>query len=260
MRLAADFPSTTRDDWRALALGVLRRSGVDADPEAALATDTYDGVRLAPLYDAGDLPELRGPRPAHRGWDVRQRHAVPDNEAVLADLENGVTSLWLALAPRDLERTLRGVHLDLAPVVLEAGERTAEAAAVLLSLGAGVRGNLGAGLGDHAVALARRCAAEHEAEGHPVSDGRASTTTRCGADAQELGCHHYVAVVGGRHLAGADRAGCRTGSRRARGTHADGVRYAWSAADLSSRHIAISCARRGCCGRAVARRSLGRDG
>ncbi|MEU4324771.1 methylmalonyl-CoA mutase subunit beta [Nonomuraea dietziae] len=202
MRLAADFPSTTRDDWRALALGVLRRSGVDADPEAALATDTYDGVRLAPLYDAGDLPELRGPRPAHRGWDVRQRHAVPDNEAVLADLENGVTSLWLALAPRDLERTLRGVHLDLAPVVLEAGERTAEAAAVLLSLGAGVRGNLGAGLGDHSVALARRCAAEHEGlraivvDGLPYHDAGA-------ADAQELGCSLAVGVAHLRALTAA---------------------------------------------------------
>ncbi|GAA2397041.1 methylmalonyl-CoA mutase subunit beta [Nonomuraea africana] len=203
MRLAADFPSTTRDDWRALALGVLRRSGVDADPEAALATDTYDGVRLAPLYDAGDLPELRAPRPAHRGWDVRQRHAVADNEAVLADLENGVTSLWLAVPPGDLARTLRGVHLDLAPVVLEAGERTAEAAAVLLGLGAEVRGNLGAGLGADAVTLARRCAAEHEGLRAIVVDGLPYHDAG-GSDTQELGCSLAVGVA---HLRALTEAG-----------------------------------------------------
>ncbi|WP_246078789.1 hypothetical protein [Modestobacter excelsi] len=35
------------------------------------------------------------------GWDVRQRHADPDvaltREAIAADLENGVSSLWLVL-------------------------------------------------------------------------------------------------------------------------------------------------------------------
>ncbi|WP_431903155.1 methylmalonyl-CoA mutase family protein [Nonomuraea sp. bgisy101] len=203
MRLAADFPSTTRDDWRALALGVLRKSGVESDsPEAALGTDTYDGVRIAPLYDAGDLPELRAPRAPHRGWDVRQRHAVPDNEAVLADLESGVTSLWLAVPVEDLARTLDGVHLDLAPVVLEAGERTAEAAGVLLGLGASVRGNLGAGLGGDAVELALRCAAEHPGLRAIVVDGLPYHDAG-GSDAQELGCSLAVGVAHLRALTAA---------------------------------------------------------
>ncbi|MFE3451900.1 methylmalonyl-CoA mutase family protein [Nonomuraea sp. NPDC059194] len=207
MRLAADFPSTTRDDWRALALGVLRRSGVESDsPEAALGTGTYDGVRLAPLYDEDDLPELRAPRPSHTGWDIRQRHAVPDNEAVLADLENGVTSLWLAVPVEDLARTLAGVHLDLAPVVLEAGERTAEAAEVLFQLGGPdggrVSGNLGAGLGPVGVELALRCAAEHPGLRAIVVDGLPYHEAG-GGDAQELGCSLATGVAHLRALTAA---------------------------------------------------------
>ncbi|WP_449064407.1 hypothetical protein [Planomonospora algeriensis] len=57
LRPAADFPPPTRDEWRELALGVLRKSGVEASsPEEALASTTYDGVTVAPLYDAADLP------------------------------------------------------------------------------------------------------------------------------------------------------------------------------------------------------------
>nr|BFE77689.1 hypothetical protein GCM10020093_002900 [Planobispora longispora] len=69
-------------------------------------------------------------------WDVRQRHETADPEAVLADLENGVTSLWLALAPEDLPRALDRVHLELVSVTLEAGERTREAAESLFALAA----------------------------------------------------------------------------------------------------------------------------
>ncbi|GGL25575.1 methylmalonyl-CoA mutase family protein [Planomonospora parontospora] len=166
LRPAADLPPPTRDEWRELALGVLRKSGVQASsPEEALASTTYDGVTVAPLYDAADLPGdpglpgaapyLRGARPVRGGWDVRQRHEAADPEAVLADLENGVTSLWLALAPEDLPRVLERVHLELISVVLEAGERTGEAAEALLAIAArraepagsgaaGLTGNLGA--------------------------------------------------------------------------------------------------------------------
>lgn len=62
------------------------------------------------------------------------------NEAVLTDLENGVTSLWLSLGgpgglPLDaLPRALDGVYLDLAPVSLDAGAAYADAAHALLRL------------------------------------------------------------------------------------------------------------------------------
>ncbi|NEE05230.1 methylmalonyl-CoA mutase, partial [Streptomyces sp. SID7499] len=81
----------------------------------------------------GFAPFTRGSRAegnAAGGWDVRQRHTLTDparlNEAVLGDLENGVTSLWLTVGgpagvPVDgLARALEGVYLDLAPVALDA--------------------------------------------------------------------------------------------------------------------------------------------
>jgi methylmalonyl-CoA mutase len=157
--LAGEFPAATRDDWRELVAGVLRKSrrGELPDPvEEALRRTVATGVTVAPLYtaeDAGDLPTavgvpglapfVRGARagtapeagmPA--GWDVRQRHAHPDpavtNAAVLADLENGVSSLWLVLGegalPVDaLPRALDGVLLDLAPVTVQGGLPAAEA-------------------------------------------------------------------------------------------------------------------------------------
>ncbi len=73
------------------------------------------------------------------GWDVRQRHTTADNTAVLGDLENGVTSLWLVVGEQgipvaSLGATLDGVYLDLAPVALDAGSEVEPAAAELLRL------------------------------------------------------------------------------------------------------------------------------
>ncbi|GAA4080675.1 methylmalonyl-CoA mutase family protein [Nonomuraea soli] len=201
MELAADFTPTTREDWRALALAVLRKSGAAdiADPEDFLATPTYDGIRIAPLYDCSDLPEGSQLRPAGRGWDIRQRHAVADPEAVMADLENGVTSLWLALPPDALPGVLKDVLLDLAPVVLQAGPDTARAAEVLFALaaerGTPLSGTLGATLETpELVELARRCADEHPGlravvvDATPYHDAGAS-------DVEELGCSMALGVA-----------------------------------------------------------------
>lgn len=214
MDLAAGFPSTSRDDWRALAMAVLRKSGVDAEtPEEALSHSTYDGLTVSPLYDSADAPAGapfdRGARPVG-GWEVRQRHAVPDPEAVLADLENGVHSLWIVVGdgavPADaLAGMLKGVYLDLAPIVLEAGEQTAEAAEALFALAGGttLRGNLGAApTSSHAAALAARCVSGHlglravMADATPYHDAGAS-------DAEELGCSLALAVAGLRALTAA---------------------------------------------------------
>ena len=174
--LAADFRTATRDEWRALVAAVLAKSGIDGDPEDALSHTTYDGVRIKALYTAEDahgveVDGLPGHPPFVRGateqgmtttgWDVRTRHADPDpaavNRAARADLENGATSLWLvlgdgALGVDDLPAALDGVHLDLAPIALDAGPaHTQRAVHALLALSerAGVdpaelRGTLGA--------------------------------------------------------------------------------------------------------------------
>ncbi|MDP9841822.1 methylmalonyl-CoA mutase family protein [Streptosporangium lutulentum] len=220
-RSDAAFPPVTRERWRELALGVLRKSGVETgSPEEALASLTYDGVTIAPLYDASDLPPdpglpgsapyIRGSRPEGGSWDVRQRHEVPDPEAVLADLENGVTSLWLALEPEDLPRVLERVHLELISLTLDAGGRTREAAGVLFELaerkGSGaLAGNLGAdALGDPetAIELARICAEGFGDLRAVVVDGT-PYHDEGGSDAEELGCSVAAGVAALRTLTGA---------------------------------------------------------
>ncbi|MGP4002336.1 methylmalonyl-CoA mutase small subunit [Streptomyces sp. 8N706] len=160
LSLAAEFPDATREQWHRLVEGVLRKSGKSdvsgAAAEDGLATELQDGLATRPLYTAengaddpgypGFPPYLRGGRPegtAVSGWDVRQRHAHPDpkraNEALLSDLENGVTSVWLAVGEagvpvEGIPQALDGVYLDLAPVVLEPGAEFAAAARQLFRL------------------------------------------------------------------------------------------------------------------------------
>jgi methylmalonyl-CoA mutase len=157
---AAEFPAASREQWQRLAAGVLAKSGkpdlAGPDAEQALSTEVEDGLRVQPLYTAEDTapdagwpgfaPFTRGARvqgPATAGWDVRQQHAHPDprrtNQAVLADLENGVTSLWLrvgggGLPVAALPDALKGVYLDLAGIALDAGADFAKAAEQLLAL------------------------------------------------------------------------------------------------------------------------------
>ncbi|MGW0364750.1 methylmalonyl-CoA mutase family protein [Streptomyces sp. NPDC002990] len=159
LSLAAEFPDATHEQWQRLVEGVLRKSGKEASGEAAedaLSTTLQDGLTTRPLYTApetaadtgfpGFAPFVRGGRAqgsAANGWDVRQRHPGADpvrvNEGVLADLENGVTSVWLTLGsggiPVDgLARALDGVYLDLAPVCLDTGAEYADAGRALLRL------------------------------------------------------------------------------------------------------------------------------
>ncbi|MFE5186438.1 methylmalonyl-CoA mutase family protein [Streptomyces sp. NPDC056628] len=201
LSLAAEFPDATHEQWQHLVEGVLRKAGKDVSgtaAEDALSTPLEDGMRSRPLYTARDAapdpglpgfaPFVRGGRPEGStagGWDVRQRHTTATDGVVLADLENGVTSLWLVLGDAgipvsSLGRALDGVYLDLAPVVLDAGAATEAAAHALLDLYAergvakdAARGNLGADPLGHeartgrslpfapAAVLARRCAEEY---------------------------------------------------------------------------------------------------
>ncbi|MFE5091814.1 methylmalonyl-CoA mutase small subunit [Streptomyces sp. NPDC056638] len=177
LSLAAEFPHPAHEQWQGLVEGVLRKSGKDvagSAAEEALSTTVEDGLITRPLYTSRDsapdagypgfAPFTRGGKAegnAAGGWDVRQRHTLSDparlNEAVLTDLENGVTSLWLTVGGTGgvpvsaLAGALDGVYLDLAPVVLDAGSEFDAAAAELLRLcaerGVGAqtaRGNLGA--------------------------------------------------------------------------------------------------------------------
>lgn len=160
LSLAADFPAAGDAQWTALIDKVLAGASFDK----TLVARTYDGLAIRPLYTRADRPGetdpsglpggapfVRGGRvlgTARDGWDVRQAHAHPDpataNAQILEDLWNGVTSILLKLdttgeegvavrSLADLERTLEGVHLDLAPVVLE-GYPSLVFAAILMAL------------------------------------------------------------------------------------------------------------------------------
>jgi methylmalonyl-CoA mutase len=246
LRLAAEFDPATRDQWRAMVDKVLRRSGADVDAhdgpvETLLSSETYDSFALQPLYTAADTapdsgfpglpPFTRGSRPdgaVAAGWDVRQRHADPDTTrgTVLADLENGGTSLWLVVGPSGipvdaLPDVLAEVYLDLAPVTLDAGADVAAAAQALLDLhedkgiqASEVRGNLGADpLGlrartgtpqdlDGAAALAARVAQRYPKLRSVVVD--ALPYHEAGSsDGQELGYALATSVAYLRALTGA---------------------------------------------------------
>ncbi|MEU3015796.1 methylmalonyl-CoA mutase subunit beta [Nocardiopsis sp. NPDC007018] len=167
--LAEGFPAATRERWRELVAGVLRKSGVAEErladaPESVLATHGYDGFDIAPLYTAdppaadpgypGLAPFTRGYRPGGGvagGWDIRARHTDTDPAELRRrahnDLMNGAGSLWVAVGPDSapegappggvplsrLGEALADVYLDLAPVVVSApGPHALDAATALL--------------------------------------------------------------------------------------------------------------------------------
>jgi methylmalonyl-CoA mutase len=200
----ASGPAHTRSDWEKLAATVLRKSGrLGADDPDDLVWDqltprTLDGIPVTPLGTPDALAELQtAGRPERIGeWDVRAWFTDPDPKAtaadIQADLDNGVTSVWLQVGaggvPVDgLGTALAGVLLDVAPVVLEASEPVA-AAEAFAQLARGTTLADGTNLGaDPLGALVRG-----------VSTG--STTERDVADtvgsvariARDLGCRAFV--------------------------------------------------------------------
>jgi methylmalonyl-CoA mutase len=175
--LQDDFPPISYEAWRSLAEADLE----GASFEQKLVTHTYEGIDIQPVYTRNDWPSEKDPdgfpglapfvRDAQplgavqTGWDLRQEHAHPDpaitNQAILEDLQGGVTSLLLrldfaarngldpddpaaeALAGRDglmvyhaddLDFALSNVHLDMIGVTLEAGAAFLPAAALLVAL------------------------------------------------------------------------------------------------------------------------------
>ena len=123
--LAAEFPPTSQAEWRKLVEAALK----GASFEKRLTSQTYDGLRIEPLY-----PRAVGARPvAGRTpgavWTLMQRVDHPDpaaaNAQALQDLENGANGLTLVFAgslnangygldasPETIARVLDGVELD----------------------------------------------------------------------------------------------------------------------------------------------------
>ncbi|HEX2365504.1 MAG TPA: methylmalonyl-CoA mutase subunit beta [Bradyrhizobium sp.] len=125
LRLAADFPQATRDEWRKLVDGVLKGA-----PFEKLTGRTYDGLKIEPIYDRakGASPVIG--RAAAAPWQIMQRIDHPDiakaNAIALLDLENGATGLEIEFqggpgargfgiadaTPETMKRLFDGVILD----------------------------------------------------------------------------------------------------------------------------------------------------
>ena len=125
LRLGAEFPAATYDDWRKLVDGVLKGASFEK-----LVSKTYDNVKIAPIYTrAKGATPLPG-RAAAAPWQIMQRVDHPDpakaNAFLLQDLENGATGLEIEFqggpgargfgvadaTPETLARLFDGVVLD----------------------------------------------------------------------------------------------------------------------------------------------------
>jgi methylmalonyl-CoA mutase len=124
--LAAEFPPATQNDWRKLVEAALK----GAPFEKKLVSQTYDGLKIEPLYPR----KVSAPVVAGRNavpWQVIQRVDHPDakaaNKQALDDLENGATGLSLVLAGSvgaygyGLDGTKETIATALDDVYLDAG-------------------------------------------------------------------------------------------------------------------------------------------
>ncbi|MBD8868658.1 methylmalonyl-CoA mutase family protein [Nocardioides donggukensis] len=250
LALATEHDRWTRPDWERAAAAVLRKArrmsedDPDSDVWRELTLRTLDDIEVAPLGTPesveglaatgapGAAPYTRGrlPERPETGWDIRPVFSGPDPrgtaEAVLVDLENGATSVWLdlgqGLPPEQLGAVLESVFVDLAPVVLTAPADPAGAARALLAvleergvepaegtnlgadpIGAQVRGGLESLAGtrastteaDEALVEVARLARDAGTLG-VVVDGTALHDLGA-SDAQELG---YTLAVGAAYL------------------------------------------------------------
>jgi len=96
--LAAEFPRTTRAEWRKLVDAALKGAAFDK----RLVTHTYDGLRIEPLYGRAAGAKPVAGRAAGTAWALMQRVDHPDpsaaNVQALQDLENGAAGLCLVFA------------------------------------------------------------------------------------------------------------------------------------------------------------------
>ena len=221
LRLASPDDDHDVAAWEAATAAVLRKSrklgddDPDSDAWARLTRTTLDGIPVAPIGAAADLEDLttEGRPTRATDWDIRAHISGPEaataNEAVLIDLDNGATSLWVELGAGldvgDLPRALQGVLLDLAPMILSGSSTAAAQLLVTLADDTGVDLHPGTNFGadplaDDLVEIAT-LARQHGvlgvvASGLPVHEQGAS-------DAQELGVAIAAGVVALRALTGA---------------------------------------------------------
>ena len=148
LKLAAEFPPASREDWLALVEKTLKGAPFDKE----LVAETYDGLKLQPLYEhVAQARPIAGKLPG-TPWGVMQRVDHPDpaaaNAEALHDLENGATGLAVLIAGTPfgngyglcdasvatLERALENVWLDAVALRLDARPRGFQTAEALINV------------------------------------------------------------------------------------------------------------------------------
>jgi methylmalonyl-CoA mutase len=200
----------SQSDWEKSAAAVLRKSGRIAEDQAdsvvweKLARRTLDGIEISPLGTPELVADLvTGGRPARAGaWDVRAVYAETDGAAaraaILADLENGVTSVLLEMGAQglpvaELATALEGVLLDVAPVVLDAPREELAAAQAFAAIARGTTLAAGTNLGADPIGAHIR----------GYGGVEMSSVAAVAAIATELGCRALVADGSALHDRGA---------------------------------------------------------
>jgi len=144
--LAGEFPPTSEAEWRKLVEAALKGASFDK----RLVSQTYDGLRIEPLYPrAAGASAIAGREAVPWQVLVRVDHPNPKtaNAEALHELENGATGLTVVLegAPaargfgvtvdnvKDLNAALSGVMLDMIPLRLETAPFAGRPIATLIS-------------------------------------------------------------------------------------------------------------------------------
>ncbi|MGH6838367.1 MAG: methylmalonyl-CoA mutase family protein [Methylocella sp.] len=134
-------------EWRTLVERVL-----GGRPFYSLASTTFEGLKIAPLYPRATSEGARTLRQKPGAWTISQRmdHPEPEtaNEMARADLIGGADALTLAVSQaqpargfgvrieteRDLDAALAGIDLDLMSLRLDAGARALDIAPAFASM------------------------------------------------------------------------------------------------------------------------------
>jgi methylmalonyl-CoA mutase len=148
LKLAAEFPPVSREDWLKLVEKTLK----GASFEKKLVSKTYDGLSIQPLYERAKDAAPIANRAAGTSWKVMSRIDLPDaksaNAEALHELENGATGLTLVCAGAPsangygiedisveaLTQTLENVWLDAVSIRFDARGRALAAVTNFLAL------------------------------------------------------------------------------------------------------------------------------
>ncbi len=144
---ADTFPPASEADWRRLV-----ERALDGRPFESLISTTFEGLKIAPLYQRPTKESTHARRQYHGPWTISQRmdHPEPEtaNQMARADLDSGADALTLTISQaqpargfgvrigteRDLDAALAGIELDLVSLRLDAGPRALEIAPAFASM------------------------------------------------------------------------------------------------------------------------------